>query len=223
MNEWAELRAHGAQHHAFGKKYVDGNAQNETISWHNAARRDELVLQAKMMVTRSFHAESARVPQILEELDEKKPLKCTRAAQVLRPSNEDNHDKFKKKEADTSGRESQAPKSQQVEPESTLAWFFKGVGDVVLQVARVALEGGIHYNVSGGSGGFQTNAGSGTRQNLDPFSSRDTAIAKGHDGSYSARQGYYNSWGLNRGYGAFTGSQSQGEALRKEMNKRWGR
>lgn len=45
--EWAQLQACGAQHHAFGKYYVNGIPQESTISLFDPARREELEQQAE--------------------------------------------------------------------------------------------------------------------------------------------------------------------------------
>ncbi|CEL08472.1 hypothetical protein ASPCAL11622 [Aspergillus calidoustus] len=83
--EWAQLQASGAEHHAFGKHYVDGIPQESTISLFDPAKREELEQQARTMVTRYCHSETTSLPQILRELGEPRPLHRTSASRIFPP------------------------------------------------------------------------------------------------------------------------------------------
>ncbi|KAB8229888.1 uncharacterized protein BDW43DRAFT_302834 [Aspergillus alliaceus] len=86
--EWAQLQACGARHHAFGKYYVNGIPQESTISLFDPAGKEELKQQAGSMVTRYCHSESTPYPQILRELCEPRPLHRTSAGRVFPPQNQ---------------------------------------------------------------------------------------------------------------------------------------
>jgi hypothetical protein len=86
--EWAQLQAYGAQHHAFGKDYINDIPQESTISLFDPARREELEQQARSMVTRYCHSETTPSPQILRELGEPRPLHRTSAGKIFPPQNQ---------------------------------------------------------------------------------------------------------------------------------------
>lgn len=233
----------GAQHHAFGKVYVNGKSRNETISWFNDMRMEELVSQAQEMVRRYCHGTAEPVPLVLQELHKGTPLEYVSAARVLRPVNQNdqnqhwNQDTPSSSPYDAANSSEKEPNSQpgseraappEGNPESTLMWLnrqlWNGTLEVVRGVVQGVAQGGIHYHAGGGAVG--TGRQGDTRaQSIfgDPLPSRDTAMSYGRSGDYRAREGYYNDFGLDKTFGKFTGSADQGNALRRAMHENWGR
>ncbi|KAL2810940.1 hypothetical protein BJX63DRAFT_400479 [Aspergillus granulosus] len=267
--EWSQLQACGAQHHAFGKYYVDGIPQESTISLFDPAGREALEQQARSMVTRYCHSESTSYPQILRELGEPRPLHRTSAGRIFPPQHQQVPRSASPEERgaprgaprEASNAEPRVPRQQRAEP-SVWSLFPEALGHALGRMLNVAVEDAAdHFTrrpidpIRGGIGGitlarapheseiFQQPAfGRGMQQsnlgplptthtakhydrprdfNFDPLSSQDTARLYGRPGDLKSREEYYNSWGLNAQYGEFKGTADQGDALRKEMHKRW--
>ncbi|GLA00150.1 hypothetical protein AnigIFM60653_007218 [Aspergillus niger] len=218
--EWAQIRSWGAQHYAFGRNYVEGVPQESSISLFEPTQKEELEQQAKSMVTRYCHKESTIYPQILRELGEPRPLHGTSAGRIfLPPSQQAPRSASVQDTAASSSASVAEPHVPRQEKEETSWWSFtiEALRPVFVKGSNLAVDAAIGYFtrspvVYGGPGG----------SNLDPLSSRDTAVKYGRSGDFDSRAGYYNSWGMNSQYGEFKGTAEQGDALRREMHKRWG-
>jgi hypothetical protein len=162
--EWAQLQACGAQHHAFGKYYVNGIPQESTISLFDPARREELEQQARSMVTRYFHSERTSYPQILRELGEPRPLHKTSAGRIFLPQNQQVPRSASPEERgaprEASDAEPRVPRQERAEPS---AWspFLEALGYAFGKVLNVAVADATdHFTrrpidpIRGGMGGM---------------------------------------------------------------------
>ncbi|KAL3457249.1 hypothetical protein BJX64DRAFT_20688 [Aspergillus heterothallicus] len=162
--EWAQLQAYGAQHHAFGKHYINGIPQESTISLFDLARREELEQQARDMVTRYCHGETTLLPQILQELSEPRPLGRTSAGKIFRPQNEQEPKSDSPEEAgaprEASDAEPRVPRQGTPEP-SPWSVSLDALGYALGRMLSIAVEDARGYPpgrpggpIRGGMGGI---------------------------------------------------------------------
>lgn len=140
--EWAQLQACGAQHHAFGKYYANGIAQESAISLFDPTGRDELEQQAGSMVTRYCHSESTLSPQILRELGEPRPLHRTSAGRIFPPQNQQVPRSASPEERgaprEASDAEPRVPRQERAEP-SAWSRFWEALGHAFGRTLNVAV------------------------------------------------------------------------------------
>jgi hypothetical protein len=163
--EWAQLQASGAEHHAFGKHYVDGIPQESTISLFDPAKREELEQQARTMVTRYCHSETTSLPQILRELGEPRPLHRTSASRIFPPQKQQvprgaPHEEGGGAREDPNAAEPRVPRQGRPEP-SLWSHSVDALGHALGRMLSIAMDDATGYPpvrprepIRGGMGGI---------------------------------------------------------------------